>query len=152
MSQFGLLLVTDEATIRAACDGWMTPLDVPVKIQAINPFTGTPIEVTSYIPDNLAENPGRATLQAAHEALKRAKPISIDFQLHQILRRDFLDAAVPILIAIDDDFEGPVTIDRIPDALSDKVAEHFGEEFGLYADAQFRQTQNLAMFVLVYSF
>ncbi len=152
MSQFGLLLITDQATIRAACDGWMMPLDVPVRMQTVNPFTGKPIEVTSYIPDNLAENPGCATLQAAHEALTRAKPISIDFQLHHILRRDFLDSAVPFLIAIDDDSEGPVTIDRIPDTFSEKVAEHFGEELGQYADAQFRQTQNLAMFVLVYSF
>jgi hypothetical protein len=151
MSQFGLLLVTDEPTIRAACRGWETPLAEPVKRSMKNPFTGQLVEVVSYVPDSVHDNHNCTSLDEVHARLKQGEPVCIDFQLHHLLRRDFLDAAVPFLIG-NDEHDGPVTIDRIPDDLGGKVAEYFREELGPYANATTRREGNLSMYVLVYSF
>jgi hypothetical protein len=150
MSQFGLLLVTDEATVRRACRGWLPATAEKTARTMINPFTGEPIEVFSQAPAGLDDSLDCASLEEAREALEKAQPICVDFQLHRQLRTDFLNDADKFLFG--NDKEGVVSIERVPVELEAKVVEHFGSKLGAYADAANRRAENLAIFVLVYSF
>jgi len=150
MSQFGLLLVTDEKSIQAACRGWLPPSSNPITKKMTNPFTGEPVEVTSHVPEDVNERLDCASLDEVCEQLRNAQPVSIDFQLSSLLRKDFLDASKPILVGYDE--EGPVMLDRIPADLEIKAVDHFSEEIGAFSDPAVRSEKNLSMFVLVYSF
>ena len=89
MSQFGLLLVTDEPTIRAACRGWVEPLSEASTRIETNPFTGEPLEIVTRIPEGVDESLDFAAVDDVHAALKLAQPVCIDFQSHRGLSRAF---------------------------------------------------------------
>jgi hypothetical protein len=151
MSQFAILIVTDESTVRQACRGWDEPLAEPVILKManpFNPFSQELMEVKSYIPEHVENNPDRATLHEAHVALRKAQPVVIDFQVVSSLRPLFSDGSVPLLIGREEDF--PVTVDRVLEDREAEVVENFRDQLGEYADGDRRRAEGLSMFVLVY--
>jgi hypothetical protein len=150
MSQFAILLVTDEKTVEGACRGWVRPAEKPVTKTMTNPFTREPVLVTSYVPPDFDDDVDCATLIEVYNDLKRAKPVCIDFQLSSLLRADFADGNTPFLIGNDE--IGVVRIDRISRDKEAKVVKHFANELGPYASEEARRSQDLSMFLLVYDF
>jgi hypothetical protein len=153
MSQFAILAVTDEDTVRMACRGWGKPLAEPVIKKLPNPFNPFSQELTdvkSYIPEHVEDNPDRASLHEAHVALSKAQPAAIDIQLVRSLRPLFRDGVVPFLIGREEGF--PVTVDRVQEDREAEIVEHFRDELGEYAEAQRRRAEGLSIFVLAYDF
>src|SRR5262245_57917580 len=98
MSQFALLLVTDEQTVDAACRGWGVPLTEPIKKSMRNPFTGAEMEVVSYIPLEFDDNPDAAGPYDVFKVLKQAQPVVIPFQVASGYHDAFINKAVPYRI------------------------------------------------------
>jgi hypothetical protein len=154
MSQFGLLLVTDESTIREACRGWVPPGEKVTKT-ITNPFTGEPAEVTSQTPPGVDESLDCASLDEVHQRLKDAQPVAIDFQLDSVMQSTLRPAAEPFLYGYHE--EGVVILKQILEDFEPLIAilvsqQLGGSPLGKYADATARRQDKLSMFLLVYSF
>ena len=150
MSQFALLVITDENSIRQTCRGWVSAMDTPVTKNLTNPFTGEPIVVKSYVPPGVDAIVDCASLHEVHQAMKNAKPISIDFQWSSFFEKEFLHDAKPFLFGNDE--EGVVSIKRISPDSEHRVVEYLGQQMGSYTNDTLRREHNLSMFVLVYDF
>ena len=148
MSQFGLIIISDDESIRMACRGWLPPCD-PVMRQTVNPFTGDSVELQTDVPEAVTEGLDCAGLEEACENLGNVKPICIDVQLSAAMK--FPEVAENFLYGFEEDL-GPIPIQRIPKSHEEEVVRCLGLQLGDFGDAAVREANGHSIFLLVYSF
>ncbi|MEQ8209379.1 MAG: hypothetical protein RH917_06060 [Lacipirellulaceae bacterium] len=152
MSQFGHLILTDEPTVREVCSTWTPSLPEPKEVEMKNPFTGELMKIKTHFapPEGRKAPDEQASTESVVEAFREQAALCIDFQVHSLMRKDFMDEKKPLFMG-DRDEEG-ITVDLIPTEFEEKLVPYFTEELGEYADQAVRRERGLSFFVLIDDF
>jgi hypothetical protein len=157
MSQEALFLITDEETLRDACQGWMPPLDRPRSKKHENPFTGEISEVKTRVPEELDQDHGEPTIEEIEagleyrvlDRLSKAQPLCIEFTVPRTMH-DVLKSSPPFLYG---GVHGELhQIKRVERDKENEMLQYFGNQAGPWIDEQRRRAKGLSLFVYIFSY
>jgi hypothetical protein len=157
MSQQALFLITPESTVREACRGWVPPLPRPRTKKHTNPFTGEVSEVVTRVPAELEVDLGDPSVEEIEaglkdpvfEALKKARPVSIEFTIPQYMREAIKNAPVFLYGGVHGEVH---EIKRVEPSREGEMLEFFPGQVDEWKDDRKRHVKGASLFVYVYSF